>query len=95
MNVCEVLSLSVSLSFLLFFLNCSFGPRKRCHLFPQIAESYGDLTSNKEGTVICEIDGWVLGGVLFWGAGDGMLHAAMQFEVLVQVLFWIAACGAV
>ena len=29
-------------------------------VFPQIAESYGVLTSNKEGTVICEIDGRVL-----------------------------------
>ena len=47
-------------------------------LFPQIAElsAIGVLTSN-EGTVICEIDGLVLGGVQFgvlvyvgavWGA---------------------------
>ena len=48
--------------------------------FPQIAESYGVLTSNKEGNVICEIDGWVLGG--------------MQFGVLLRVLFWGAADGA-
>ena len=34
----------------------------------------GVPTSNKEGTVICEIDGWVLGGVQF-----GVL-----FEVLVM-----------
>ena len=33
-------------------------------VFPQI-KAIGVLTSNKEGEVICEIDGLVLGGVQF------------------------------
>ena len=48
------------------------------HIFPQIAESYRVPTSNKERKVICEIDGWVLGGV--------------QFGMLAQVLFWGPWC---
>ena len=60
--------------------------------------------------MICEIDGWVQGGMQPWGAGacaalgmlvtvraqlceiDGVLRG-MQSEVLVKVLFWVAACG--
>ena len=63
---------------------------------PQIAESYGVLTSNKDGKVLCENDGWVLRGmqigvlvrVLFWCAGDGA-------GAVLQALFWVAACGAI
>ena len=43
-------------------------------------KTVGLLTSNKEGKVICEIDGWVLGGV--------------QFGALLQELFWDAVWGA-
>ena len=52
----------------------------------------GVLTSNKEGTVICEIEGQVLGGmqfgvlveVLFFEL-DGRVLGGMQFGVLVEV----------
>ena len=46
---------------------------------PQIAESYRLLTSNKEGKLICEVDGWVVGGV--------------QLVVLGWAV-WVAVCGA-
>ena len=42
----------------------------KTRIVPQIAESH---RGSKEGEVICEIDGWLLGD--------------MQFAVLVQVLF--------
>ena len=46
----------------------------------QIAESYRVLTSNKEGNVICEIDGWVLGGRAVGGAGAGAVLTTGGFE---------------
>ena len=45
-----------------------------------LPQKKGILAFNEEGKVICEIDGWVLGG--------------MQFGVLVQVLFWVRGVGA-
>ena len=53
-------------------------------IIPQLAESYGVLTSNKEGNVTCKIDGWVLGHSCKYD-GRALGHAAW---VLVQVLFW-------
>ena len=43
--------------------------------FPRWLKATGVLTSNIEGNMICEIDGWVLGGV--------------QFGVLLYVLFGV------
>ena len=56
---------------------------------PQIAESYRVLTSNKEGKVICEIEGRVLACSLrcWWMLLcelDGRVLGGMQFEVLVD-----------
>ena len=45
-----------------------------------LVKEFWALTSNKEGKVICEIDGWVLAGMQIW--------------VLVRVLFWCAGDGA-
>ena len=55
-----------------------------------------------------KIDGRVLGGMQFGGAGagavlgvtvflhlDGRVHGSMQFGVLVLVVFWDAVWGAV
>ena len=42
-----------------FFLR-RFGKQR---FFPRLLNAIGVLSSTKEGKVICEIDGWVLGGV--------------------------------
>ena len=52
------------------------GERGCLFVFPRWLKAIGVLTSSKEGKVICQIDGWVLGGVQF-GAGVGAVWGAV------------------
>ena len=60
--------------------------------FPRQLKAIGVLTSNKEGKVICEIAGRVLGGMQFgvlvevlFCELDGRALGGVQFAVLVEV----------
>ena len=75
-----------------------------CIYFPRWLKAIGVLTSNKEGKVICEIDGWMLRGmqlgalvqVLFGGLGDSQVcFCEIDGKILGGMQFGDSCAGAV